>query len=136
MADTQSKNLKVREKQEMTGSAEQTTPGLVFTPPVDIFETDKQITMLADMPGVKADDLLIDLRDNTLTLSADIAPVDDSNEEAILMEYETGRFYRQFTLGEIINQENINAKFTNGVLRLTLPKVEKATPKKIAVKES
>ena len=134
MADTQSKELKVREKQEVTSPAEQTTPGLVFTPAVDIFETDKEITLLADMPGVKADDLTIDLRDNTLTLSADIAPIDDADEEKILMEYETGRYYRQFTLGEMINQENIDANLDNGVLRLTLPKVEKATPKKITVK--
>jgi HSP20 family molecular chaperone IbpA len=134
MADTQSKELRVREKQEMTSPAEQTTPGLVFTPSVDIFETDKEITLLADMPGVKADDLTIDLRDNILTLSADIAPVDDSNEEDILKEYEIGRYYRQFTLGELINQKNIDAKLNNGVLRLSLPKVEKATPKKITVK--
>ena len=134
MADTQSKELKVREKQEVTSPAEQTTPGLVFTPAVDIFETDKEITLLADMPGVKADDLTIDLRDNTLTLSADIAPIDDADEEKVLMEYETGRYYRQFTLGEMINQENIDANLDNGVLRLSLPKVEKATPKKITVK--
>jgi hypothetical protein len=55
MADTQSKELKVREKQEVASPAEQTTPGLVFTPAVDIFETEKEITLLADMPGVKAD---------------------------------------------------------------------------------
>jgi HSP20 family molecular chaperone IbpA len=134
MADTQSKELKVREKQEVTGPAEQTTTGLVFTPAVDIFETEKEITLLADMPGVKADDLTIDLRENTLTLSADIAPVDDSEEEKILVEYETGRYFRQFTLGELINQENIDAKLNDGVLRLTLPKVERATPKKITVK--
>ena len=134
MADTQSKELKVREKQEVASPAEQTKSGLVFTPAVDIFETEKEITLLADMPGVKADDLTIDLRDNTLTLAADIAPVDDANEDNILVEYETGRYYRQFTLGELINQENINAKLNDGVLRLTLPKVEKATPKKIAVK--
>jgi HSP20 family molecular chaperone IbpA len=133
MADKQSKELKVREKQEVTSPAEQTTPGLVFTPAVDIFETEKEITLLADMPGVKADDLTIDLRDNTLTLSADIAPIDAPDEENILMEYETGRYYRQFTLGEMINQENIDAKLNDGVLRLTLPKVEKATPKKITV---
>ena len=78
MADTESKELKVREKQELSGAAEQTTPGLVFTPAVDIFETEKEITLLADMPGVTPDDLTIDLRDNTLTLTADIAPVDDS----------------------------------------------------------
>jgi HSP20 family molecular chaperone IbpA len=134
MADTLSKELKVREKQEVAGSAEQTTPGLVFTPAVDIFETEKEITMLADMPGVKADDLTIDLRDNTLTLSANSAPVGNTDEEEILVEYETGRYYRQFTLGELINQKNIDAKLNDGVLRLTLPKVEKATPKKIAVK--
>jgi HSP20 family molecular chaperone IbpA len=134
MADEKSKELKVREKQEVASSAEQTTPGLVFTPAVDIFETEKAITLLADIPGVKADDLTIDLRDNTLTLLADIAPDDDSNEENILVEYEIGRYYRQFTLGELINQENIDAKLNDGVLRLTLPKVEKATPKKITVK--
>ena len=134
MDDNQSKELKVREMQEVTSPAEQTTPGLVFTPAVDIFETEKEITLLADMPGVKADDLTIDLRDNTLTLLADIAPIDASEEENILMEYETGRYYRQFTLGEMINQENIDAKLNDGVLRLTLPKVEKATPKKITVK--
>jgi HSP20 family molecular chaperone IbpA len=134
MADTQSKELKVREKQEIASPAEQTTPGLVFTPAVDIFETDKEITLLADVPGVKADDLTIDLRDNILTLSADIAPVDNTGEEEILVEYETGRYYRQFTLGGLINQENINAKLNDGVLRLALPKVEKATPKKITIK--
>jgi len=134
MADTQSKELKVQEKQEVTSPAEQTTPGLVFTPAVDIFETEKEITMLADMPGVKADDLMIDLRENTLTLSADIAPVENANEDDILVEYETGRYYRQFTLGELINQENIDAQLNDGVLRLSLPKVEKATPKRISVK--
>jgi len=134
MADTQSKELKVREKQEVASPAEQTSPGLVFTPAVDIFETDKEITLLADMPGVKANDLTIDLRDNILTLSADIAPVENANEEDILVEYETGKYYRQFTLGELINQEKIDAKLNDGVLRLGLPKVEKATPKKIVVK--
>ena len=133
MDDTQNRELKVREKQELASPAELTTPGLVFTPAVDIFETEKNITLLADMPGVKADDLTIDLRDNTLTLAADIAPVDNTDEEEIVVEYETGRYYRQFTLGELINQENIDAKLNDGVLRLTLPKVEKATPKKIAV---
>ena len=134
MADTESKEIKVREKQELTSPAEQTTPGLVFTPAVDIFETEKEITLLADMPGVKADDLTIDLRDNTLTLTADVAPIKPSDEEAILIEYESGKYYRQFTLGEVINQEKIDARLEDGVLRLSLPKVEKATPKKIAVK--
>lgn len=134
MADTQSKELKVREKQEVTGPVEHSTPGLIFTPAVDIFETEKEITLLADMPGVKADNLTIDLRDNTLTLVGEIAPVENADEEDILVEYETGKYYRQFTISELINQEKIDAKLNDGVLRLNLPKVEKATPKKIVVK--
>jgi HSP20 family protein len=133
MADTQSKELRVREKQEVTAPAEQTTPGLVFTPAVDIFETEKEITLLADMPGIKADNLTIDLRDNTLTLSADIAPFETAGEEDLLVEYETGKYYRQFTLSELIDQGKIDAQLNDGVLRLRLPKVEKATPKKIVV---
>ena len=134
MADKDSKELRVREKQEVASPAEQTTPGLVFTPAVDIFETEKDITLLADMPVVMAYDLRIDLRDNTLTLSAEVAPVDSSDKEQLLVEFETGRYYRQFTLGELVDQANIDANLIDGVLRLTLPKIEKATPKKITVK--
>ena len=136
MADTQSKELKVREKQEVASPAEQTTPGLVFTPAVDIFETEKEITLLADLPGVKSDDLNIDLRDNVLTLTGDVAPWEGAEEEDLLIEYEIGRYYRQFTLSEVVDQAKIDASLKDGVLRLTLPKVEKATPRKITVMAS
>ncbi len=132
MAD--SKDIKVREKQELTTPAEQTTPGMVFTPQVDIFETERELTLLADIPGVKSDKLNIDLRDNVLTITADIEAVESAGEEDVLIEYETGRFYRQFTLSEVIDQNKIDAKLGDGVLRLTLPKVEKATPRKIVIK--
>ena len=132
MAD--SKDIKVREKQELTTPAEQTTPGMVFTPQVDIFETEKAITLLADIPGVKSEKLNIDLRDNILTITGDIEAVDLGGEEEVLIEYEMGRFYRQFNLSEVVDQNKIDAKLGDGVLRLTLPKVEKATPRRIAVK--
>lgn len=131
---TDSKEIKVKEKQEMTTPAEQTTPGAVFTPEVDIFETERAITLLADIPGVKPDKLNIDLRDNILTITGDIDPVEAADEEDVLIEYETGRFYRQFTLSEVIDQNKIDAKLADGVLRLSLPKVAKAAPRKIAIK--
>jgi HSP20 family molecular chaperone IbpA len=134
MAATDSKELKVREKQELAHPAEQTRPGLVFTPSVDIFETDNEIILLADMPGVVPDNLSIDLRDNTLTLEGDISPVDAQQEELVYTEYSTGRYYRQFSLSEVIDQTKIDAKLEDGVLRLSLPKIEKATPRKITVK--
>jgi HSP20 family molecular chaperone IbpA len=134
MAAADSKELKVREKQEVAQPAEQTRPGLVFTPNVDIFETDTEIIVLADMPGVASDDLTIDLRDNTLTLEGDVAPFDNEKEELIYEEYSMGRYYRQFSLSEVIDQAKIDAQLKDGVLRLSLPKVAKATPRTIEVK--
>ena len=131
MSDT--KEMKVIEKQAVALPAEQTKPGPVFTPNVDIFETEKAITLLVDMPGVKANELNVDLRDDTLTLTGDVLPNVGAPGEKIYAEYETGRFYRQFSLSELIVQEKIDAKLSDGVLRLTLPKVEKATPRRIPV---
>jgi HSP20 family molecular chaperone IbpA len=131
MSDT--KEMKAIEKQAVASPAEQTKPGPVFTPNVDIFETEKAITLLVDMPGVKADQLNVDLRDDTLTLTGEVLPEVAAPGEKVYMEYETGRYYRQFSLSEVIAQEKIDAKLSDGVLRLTLPKVEKATPRRIAV---
>jgi HSP20 family protein len=133
---TDSKEIKVKEKQEVTTPAEQTIPGLVFTPEVDIFETEKAITLLADIPGVKPEKLNIDLRDNILTITGDVERPEGGDEEVLVMEYETGRYYRQFTLSEVIDQAKIDAKLNLGVLRLRLPKVAKATPRKIAITAS
>jgi HSP20 family molecular chaperone IbpA len=130
---TDSKEIKVKEKQEVTTPAEQTIPGLVFTPEVDIFETDRAITLLADIPGVKPEKLNIDLRDNILTITGDVDRLQTADEELLVMEYETGRYYRQFTLSEVIDQTKIDAKLNLGVLRLSLPKVAKAAPRKIAI---
>jgi HSP20 family molecular chaperone IbpA len=128
-----SKALQVKEKQEVAAAAEQTRPGVVFTPDVDIFETDQQITLLADMPGVLSDDITIDLNDNVLNISGDVKPLEKNNESDILIEFEIGRYSRQFTLSEVIDQSKIEAKHEDGVLRLTLPKAEKAIPRQIAV---
>ena len=128
-----SKELKVREKLEVASPAEQTKPGPVFTPNVDIFESETSITVLADMPGVKSEDLTIDLRDDTLTLIGEVASTVATPGERVYEEYQSGRYYRQFALSEVIAQDKIDAKLSDGVLRLTLPKVEKATPRRIAV---
>jgi HSP20 family protein len=133
MSAADTKELKVKEKQEVTSPAEQTKPGLVFTPSVDIFENDKELVLLADMPGVQANALNIDLRDNTLTLDGEVEPFEAEGEEDVLIEYEMGKYYRQFSVSEMIDQEKIDAQLKDGVLRLTLPKVEKAAPRSITV---
>jgi len=129
----ESKELQVKEKQEVASPAEQTRPGLFFTPAVDIFETDREITLLADMPGVGADDVNIDLKDGVLIFSGSVKPWEGPAECDVLTEFEIGKYYRQFTLSEVIDQDKIEAQLTDGVLRLTLPKAEKALPRRIVV---
>ncbi len=134
MADMERKALQVKGKKEVVNPAEQTKPGPIFTPAVDIFETDREITLLADMPGVKAGDLNIDLRDDVLTLAGEVEIPEGSDEMEVFREYQSGKYYRQFTLSEVIDQQRIEADLKDGVLRLNLPKVEPATPRKITVK--
>jgi HSP20 family protein len=128
-----SKELQVKDKHEVAAPAEQTRPGVVFTPDVDIFENERQITLLADMPGVAPEDIQIDLNDNVLNISGEVKPFEGGNESDVLIEFEIGRYDRQFTLSEVIDQNKIEAKHEEGVLRLTLPKAEKAIPRQIAV---
>jgi HSP20 family protein len=130
---TASKELQIKEKQEVASPAEQTKPGLVFTPAVDIFETDQEITLLADMPGVAANDVNIDLREGVLTLSGEVRPWERPDEADVLIEFEIGKYYRQFSLSEAIDQSKIDAQLKEGVLKLRLPKQAKAQPRKIAV---
>ena len=134
MTSTDNQDLTVRDKTAPGRSAEQTRPGAVFTPDVDIFETDREITLLADIPGVKPDNLSIDLRDDILTIAGE---TDSSRKKGlvdIIAEWESGKYYRQFTLSEMIDQGKIDAKLIDGVLRLTLPKVARAAPRRITVK--
>jgi HSP20 family protein len=134
MAETETKALKVKEKREVPGPAERTRPGPTFTPAVDIFETDREITLVADIPGVKADHLHIDVRDNVLTLAGEVEAPEGQGEVDVLREYDTGKYLREFTLSEMIDQSKIEAELKEGVLRLTLPKVEAVSPRKVKVK--
>jgi HSP20 family protein len=134
MTDKDSKEIQVKPKQEVTTAAELTRSGLVFTPSVDIFETDRELTLLADLPGVTAENLTIDIRENTLTLIGEVESCGGADEEGLLIEYETGKYHRQFSISNVIDQSQIDAKMNDGVLRLTLPKVEEAKPRQIKVK--
>jgi len=116
--------------------AEQTRPGAVYTPATDIFENDNSITVLADMPGVNAADLKVDLRENVLTLTGRVAAPENGAESVVMREYQSGVFFRQFALSETVDQAKIDAKLADGVLRLELPKVERAKPRQITVKSA
>ena len=129
-----SSEIEKTEKASVSAVPEQTRPGPVYSPAVDIFENDECITVLADMPGVKAQDLKVDLRESVLTLTGRVVPPVNGNEASVLREYQSGTFFRQFTLSETIDQPKIDAKLTDGVLRLELPKVDRARPRQITVR--
>jgi len=125
--------LQVREKQEVKAGLESTRNVPVYVPPVDIYESQDAIVILADMPGVAPEGVDVDLRENQLTFTGKVV-LEESKERMLLQEYGVGDFYRQFTLSSRIDQGKIEASMKDGVLVLTLPKAEVAKPKKITVK--
>jgi HSP20 family molecular chaperone IbpA len=129
-------NEKQLEKQESRDlqSVERTRWGKVFSPSIDIIETDNELKLYADMPGVnqKSIDIMID--QGVLTIQGNVETELIDGYELEYQEYDVGDFYRSFTLSDTVNQDNISANLKNGVLELVLPKQEKAKPRKIEVK--
>jgi HSP20 family protein len=113
-------------------SAELTRTGLYFTPAVDIFETDSELSVVVDMPGIQPDDIEIDLRENVLTIVGESKEEQPKGED-LLVEYRSGGYYRTFRVNDLIDHDKIGASMTDGVLTLKLPKSAKATPRKIPV---
>jgi HSP20 family protein len=103
-----------------------------ITPPVDIYETPDGLVVMADLPGVTKDTLDVRVDNNILTIRGIARPL--GTGEAVHREYELVNFYRQFELGEKINQGKIAAELKHGVLTLSLPKAEEAKPRRIEVK--
>ena len=132
---TQTQDIQAREKHEVPSASEPTTPGRVFSPQVDIFEDDQALTIVADMPGVPSENVSIDLQNDVLTLTGLPSVSTPDQEEVVLQEFNTGKFFRQFTLSEVIDQANIKANLNHGVLRVILPKIGPAQPRKIEIAE-
>lgn len=125
--------IDVTEKQELESESEQTRPGPVFVPPVDIFEDPTGITVVADVPGAASDGVEIDLDNGALTIAAAVADPHADGETDLVREWTSGRFYRRFNLSDQIDQDGIEAQLHDGVLRIHLPKVAKAQPRRIQV---
>jgi len=103
-----------------------------LTPAVDIFERPEGLTLVVDLPGVTPEGLDVRLENDVLTLRGTPAPRSRFGTPTCT-EFELGSYARQFQLGTEIDREKIAADFKNGVLTLSLPKAEKAAPRRIAV---
>jgi len=132
MADN---SLQVQEKKEVERSGEHTRNKPVFVPAVDIFETESSLTLVADMPGVGLENVTIDLDKDLLTIRGTV-PNHANGRTQLWSEYAVGDYYRQFNLSSAIDRAKIEATMKDGVLKVTLPKVEPAKPRRVEIKAS
>ncbi|MGQ9693713.1 MAG: Hsp20/alpha crystallin family protein [Thermodesulfobacteriota bacterium] len=108
-----------------------------WIPAVDIYETNEAIVLNAELPGVAPEDISVEVKDNTLTLKGEKKFAREAKEENYhRVERAYGTFQRAFTLPGTVTQEKVKAQFKDGVLKITLPKVEEAKPKQIKVEVS
>lgn len=131
---TQDQTMEVQTQQEAPAEErERTRSRRQFIPRTDIYETDKEIVVLADIPGANEKSVDITLEKNVLSISAYVEPVIPSGFEVAYAEYEEGDYQRSFQLSDEIDRDKIEATVSNGVLRLVLPKAESARTKRIAI---
>ncbi|QDT01954.1 Spore protein SP21 [Rubripirellula lacrimiformis] len=105
----------------------------MFQPRFDITESENELTLYGDLPGVMQDDLDIRYENEQLVIAGRVEPR-NATMQVLRREYGVGDFRRAFTIGESIDADAINAEVHNGVLVVHLPKAEAAKPKRIAVK--
>ncbi|MCA9085914.1 MAG: Hsp20/alpha crystallin family protein [Planctomycetaceae bacterium] len=120
--------------QSMTVSSDppEQSPRLLFNPSIDIYETSEGLVLYADLPGVSADGLDLQVQDNRLALFGRVRN-DLSDLDVIHEEYKVGDFLRSFILSDEVDHERISARLNNGVLRIELPRAKRAEPRRIEV---
>ena len=106
-------------------------------PKVNVYEYDDKIGLIAEIPGLKKKQLNIEVEDSVLTISGDKHNVwDDAKAKILRRELKQSSFKRSFELGELLDGDNISASFTDGILSISIPKLEPEKPKKKSVKIS
>ncbi len=102
-------------------------------PAVDVFEDATGITLLADLPGVTKEQLHLHLEADSLSIEGEVALETPEGMEATHAEVSLPRFRRVFTLSKELDGHKVTAEFRNGVLKLRIPKLEHAQPRRIEV---
>jgi len=123
-----------KQEENPADEMERTRSRRSFVPRADIFDTEKEITVLADVPGATEKTVDITLEKDVLTITAYVEPAIPSGFDIAYAEYEEGDYQRSFRLSNEIDRDKIEAVVNEGVLRLRLPKVQEAQAKKITVK--
>jgi len=128
-------NTLTRPGKNHTGNSnvETTRNSTYFTPRVDIVETDTELLLYADMPGVRPDSIDLRYENGELILRGSVERP-EVKRNLVFGEFEVGDFYRVFQVHETIDATKIDAEFKNGVLTVHLPKQEAVKPKQVAIR--
>jgi HSP20 family molecular chaperone IbpA len=126
--------LQVQKKRELENKEEATIPARVFLPNADIYETSSELKVVLEMPGIEKNNVQISLEDGVLHVEGRLDLSKYAGLQALYTEYNVGHYARSFQLSSKIDQSKIAAEMKNGVLSLTLPKVEEAKPRTIQVR--
>lgn len=109
-------------------------PDDYFLPAVDAMETEQELVLLADMPGVSPDRLDITVEEGVLTLAGRVEPESAEHEETIQQEFLRGDYYRQFRIPREFQADRIDASVKNGVVTVRIPREERSAPKRIEIR--
>jgi HSP20 family protein len=126
--------LQVQKKREQETREETTIPARIFVPNADIHESQDALTVILEMPGVAKDNINVRVEDGLLNVEGRLDLSKYQGLRPLYTEYNIGHYARSFQLSSKIDQSKIGAALKDGVLSLTLPKVEDAKPRKIDVK--
>jgi HSP20 family molecular chaperone IbpA len=135
MAKNEKKEMQLTQQELVEkDDLERTRERRCFVPKTDIYETEDGIVLIADIPGVDQDSVEITLEKNVLSIDAYAESKYYDDYSVSYSEYEPGDFHREFRLTGQIDHDKIEAKVSDGVLRLHLPKGDEAKVKKIPIK--
>jgi HSP20 family protein len=132
MADA--RELTVQEKKELASKQEKTVPARYYVPSTDIYETDDALIVVMEIPGVEKEDVSVRLETDVLQVEGRIDFSKYEGLEPVYSEYNVGHYARAFTLSDKIDQAAISAELADGVLTLTLKKLQQALPRRIEIK--
>jgi HSP20 family protein len=125
--------LQVQQKREVEKKQESTVPARTYLPVTDIFETNHELTVVMEMPGVDKQNVDVTVENDVLSVSGRIDFSKYEGLQPVYTEYNVGHYARSFQLSSKIDQGKISADLKDGVMTLVLPKAEEAKPRKIEV---
>jgi len=127
--------MKVTDKRAVdTDIHQELRSGNWYVPATDIYETPERVILVMDMPGVCFDCAQVNIVDDELVVTGHVTHGEDQDDYVLYREYDVGHYHRHFGLPPVIDRTKIDAMMAEGVLTITMPKVEEVKPKRIQVR--